>query len=291
MLVQTPRAGLRRRPGLRALPHARPLLGLPGPAAPSRAPTRPAALPLVRHRPPGAGPARCAATAGCAPRSSATRAPPRSSAGPSRRRRCGVVLGGRPVLADGRRRSRPIVVATPGAEPVAEGGYAAVVLLDTWLMLARPDLRTAEEAVRRWANAVGAGPARRPGAWPSATRPHPGAAGAGAVGPGGLRRARDRPSAPSAHLPPASRLATITGEPGRRRRRADAARAARGGRGARPGAGRPTARSGSWCGCPAPRAPALSRGPAGAAAGALGPQARRGPRPGRPDRLTGARSS
>ena len=52
--------------------------------------------------------------------------------------------------------SRPaIVVATPGAEPVAEGGYAAVVLLDTWLVLARPDLRTAEEAVRRWANAVG----------------------------------------------------------------------------------------------------------------------------------------
>ena len=48
-----------------------------------------------------------------------------------------------------------IVVATPGAEPVAEGGYAAVVLLDTWLMLARPDLRTEEEAVRRWANAIG----------------------------------------------------------------------------------------------------------------------------------------
>ncbi len=50
--------------------------------------------------------------------------------------------------------ARPaIVVATPGAEPVAEGGYAAVVLLDTWLPLARVDLRAAEEAVRRWANA------------------------------------------------------------------------------------------------------------------------------------------
>ena len=43
-----------------------------------------------------------------------------------------------------------MVVATPGAEPVVEGGYACVVLLDTWLMLARTDLRTDEEALRRW---------------------------------------------------------------------------------------------------------------------------------------------
>ena len=42
-----------------------------------------------------------------------------------------------------------------GAEPVAAGGYAAVVLLDTWLMLARADLRTDEEALRRWSNAAG----------------------------------------------------------------------------------------------------------------------------------------
>ena len=56
------------------------------------------------------------------------------------------------------------MVATPGAEPVAEGGYAAVVLLDTWMLLARADLRAAEEALRRWSNAVGAGPAGRHGA-------------------------------------------------------------------------------------------------------------------------------
>src|SRR5262249_9155368 len=31
-----------------------------------------------------------------------------------------------------------LVVATPGAEPVADGGYAAAVLLDGWLMLSRP---------------------------------------------------------------------------------------------------------------------------------------------------------
>ena len=66
--------------------------------------------------------------------------------------------------------ARPaIVVATPGAEPVAEGGYAAVVLLDTWLPLARADLRAAEEALRRWAGAAGlADPADR--WWRSATR-------------------------------------------------------------------------------------------------------------------------
>ncbi len=57
--------------------------------------------------------------------------------------------------------ARPsLVIATPGAEPVAEGGYAAVVLLDTWLQLSRPSLRAAEEALRRWLNAAAL--ARRP---------------------------------------------------------------------------------------------------------------------------------
>jgi primosomal protein N' (replication factor Y) len=43
-----------------------------------------------------------------------------------------------------------LVLATPGAEPVAVGGYAAAVLLDGWMLLSRPDLRAGEEAVRRW---------------------------------------------------------------------------------------------------------------------------------------------
>lgn len=47
-----------------------------------------------------------------------------------------------------------IVVATPGAEPVADGGYGAALLLDGALMLGRPDLRAAEETVRRWLAAV-----------------------------------------------------------------------------------------------------------------------------------------
>lgn len=49
---------------------------------------------------------------------------------------------------------RDIVVATVGAEPVAEDGYAAAVLLDGNAMLARADLRSEEQTVRRWFNSV-----------------------------------------------------------------------------------------------------------------------------------------
>ncbi|WTY54114.1 primosomal protein N' [Micromonospora sp. NBC_01412] len=47
-----------------------------------------------------------------------------------------------------------LVVATPGAEPVAEGGYGAVLLLDSWALLTRADLRAGEEALRRWLGAA-----------------------------------------------------------------------------------------------------------------------------------------
>jgi primosomal protein N' (replication factor Y) len=47
-----------------------------------------------------------------------------------------------------------VVVATPGAEPVAADGYAAALLLDGWALLDRPDLRAGEEALRRWMNAA-----------------------------------------------------------------------------------------------------------------------------------------
>ncbi|MFF8954904.1 primosomal protein N' [Streptomyces sp. NPDC014894] len=51
--------------------------------------------------------------------------------------------------------ARPaLVVSTPGAEPVAEGGYAAALLLDGWAMLTRPDLRAGEDALRRWIDAA-----------------------------------------------------------------------------------------------------------------------------------------
>ncbi len=43
-----------------------------------------------------------------------------------------------------------VVVATPGAEPTVSGGYGAALLLDSWALLGRQDLRAAEDALRRW---------------------------------------------------------------------------------------------------------------------------------------------
>ena len=54
-----------------------------------------------------------------------------------------------------------LVIATTGAEPQAEGGYAAVLLLDARALLERPGLRAGEEALRRWCNAAALA---RPGA-------------------------------------------------------------------------------------------------------------------------------
>jgi primosomal protein N' (replication factor Y) len=51
--------------------------------------------------------------------------------------------------------ARPaLVVATPGAEPRADGGYGAALLLDTWALLGRQDLRAAEDALWRWMSAA-----------------------------------------------------------------------------------------------------------------------------------------
>jgi len=48
-----------------------------------------------------------------------------------------------------------LVLSTPGAEPYVEGGgYGAVLLLDTWALLTRADLRASEEALRRWMTAA-----------------------------------------------------------------------------------------------------------------------------------------
>lgn len=47
-----------------------------------------------------------------------------------------------------------VVIATPGAEPVVDGGYGAVLLLDGWALLTRSELLAGEEALRRWMNAA-----------------------------------------------------------------------------------------------------------------------------------------
>ena len=68
--------------------------------------------------------------------------------------------GVRVIVADGERRvlevdERPsLVVATRGAEPVAAGGYRAVLLLDGERMIARETLRIAEDCLRWWADAA-----------------------------------------------------------------------------------------------------------------------------------------
>ncbi len=81
----------------------------------------------------------------------------------------GRTFAGVPVLTSTAAASLPavpgspaLVIATPGAEPRAAGGYAAALLLDGWALLGRPSLHAAEEALRRWLNAaalVQSGPA------------------------------------------------------------------------------------------------------------------------------------
>ena len=105
-----------------------------------------------------------------------------------------------------------IVVATPGAEPPAAGGYAAVVLLDTWLMLARQDLRTAEESVRRWFNAAALARSAADGGRAVAVGEpsQPALQALVRWDPSGFAE-REAEERRSAHLPPASRLAVLTG--------------------------------------------------------------------------------
>ena len=47
-----------------------------------------------------------------------------------------------------------LVIATPGAEPVAPGGYAGALLLDAWALLDRPSIDAGVEALRRWMGAA-----------------------------------------------------------------------------------------------------------------------------------------
>lgn len=56
---------------------------------------------------------------------------------------------GEKILAEVEPRAQ-LVVATPGAEPLVQGGYGAAVLMDAWALLQRPDLRAAEETFSRW---------------------------------------------------------------------------------------------------------------------------------------------
>ncbi len=107
-----------------------------------------------------------------------------------------------------------VVVATPGAEPVATDGYGAVLLLDTWALLTRSDLRAAEETMRRWLNAAAlARPAARGG------RVVVVADGALAPVQALLRwdpawfATRELTERRELGFPPAARMASVTGKP------------------------------------------------------------------------------
>ncbi|MGA9715058.1 MAG: primosomal protein N', partial [Aeromicrobium sp.] len=115
-----------------------------------------------------------------------------------------VTSGGTHVL-DHAPAGLTIVLSTPGAEPPVPGGYRLVVLLDTWLMLARDDVRILEESHRRWFNALAlAGPGARavvigdPAQLQALVR----------ADPVGLAE-RELADRTETHLPPAARLASI----------------------------------------------------------------------------------
>ncbi|MDZ4268343.1 MAG: primosomal protein N', partial [Mycobacterium sp.] len=59
-----------------------------------------------------------------------------------------VITSGGDGVVDAVPRRPAVVVATPGVEPLAEGGYGAALLLDGWALLGRQDLRAAEDTLR-----------------------------------------------------------------------------------------------------------------------------------------------
>ncbi len=106
---------------------------------------------------------------------------------------------------------KALVVATVGAEPVAEGGYAAALLLDGDSLLRRETLRAGEDTVRRWFNAAALVRPAADGGLVVVT-----AADTAAVGallrwdPAGYAE-RELSLRMELQLPPAVRIASVTG--------------------------------------------------------------------------------
>jgi len=76
--------------------------------------------------------------------------------------------GVRIIIADGERQilhvgpEPALVIATRGAEPIAAGGYRAVLLLDGESLVARESLRVGEDCLRTWSNAAALAAHRAP---------------------------------------------------------------------------------------------------------------------------------
>ena len=104
-----------------------------------------------------------------------------------------------------------LVVATPGAEPVAEGGYAAALLLDGNEMLARPWLRAEEQTLRRWFNASALVRSSAQGGTVVVTADHDQAVGALVRWDPSGHAYRQLQERHELGLPPAVRTAALTG--------------------------------------------------------------------------------
>ncbi len=108
-----------------------------------------------------------------------------------------------------------LVIATPGSEPVAEGGYAAALILDAAVATARPELAASSQALDRWLQALSlVRPAADGGVALLLGEPDPALAQACVRwDPAGWAR-RELAEREDLHFPPAWRLARITGPAG-----------------------------------------------------------------------------
>ena len=147
----------------------------------------------------------------------------------------------------------------PGAEPVAEGGYGAALLLDSWALLGRADLRAGEETLRRWMNAAAlVRPASAGGqVVVAADAAHPVVQALVRWDPAWLAE-RELADRRELGFPPVTRIASLAGSPAALAEFLAAARLpetptcwAR--CPSRRGRGRRASASATWCGCRAPR--------------------------------------
>ncbi len=139
--------GLCARTGLRPLPHHRPLQTLHRPALAARSGRFGCGVSVVWPEEPALRCARCGSEAVRAVVVGARRtAEELGRAFPGTT----VVTSGGDTVVSAVPGEPALVVATPGAEPAAAGGYGAALLLDAWALLGRQDLRAGEDTLRRW---------------------------------------------------------------------------------------------------------------------------------------------
>jgi primosomal protein N' (replication factor Y) len=107
-----------------------------------------------------------------------------------------------------------LIVATPGAEPAATGGFGAVLLLDGAAMLGRAELRAGEETLRRWLGAASLARSSVDGGT-VVVMADPGLPAVQALvrwDPAGFAR-RELDDREALGFPPAVRMATVDGSP------------------------------------------------------------------------------